>query len=496
MILDLLEKNRDKNPNKICLVDENESITIDEFVNRAKKVATKILELGHKNRAIAVEATRTLDSLVGFYGALYSGNFFMPVDSTTPADRLKKMISISEPVAYLKSSENSIFDDKNFIDLKNLEEIEIDEEKILETRKKSIDIDPCYMIWTSGSTGDPKGVLINHMQAMELFYFLKDTFLIKDSDVIANQSPFYFDGAMKDVFLFGGCGVKLVIVPKKYFALPINLVSFLNENKVNVMLWAVSALNILVNSKVLEKENLKYVDRVAFSGESFQTSKLNYLIEKLDATFVNLYGPSETTVDCCFYKVDREFKDDEMIPIGFAVPNMEVFLVDENLNENSEKGEIIVRGSKLSSGYYRDNIRTEKSFIQDPRQDYFRDIVYRTGDIAKYNDKKELVFLSREDDQVKHMGSRIELGEIDSAISSMNGVFEGASIYDRENSKIVYFYSGEEFTRRDLFKFLRDKLPKYMCPNEIINLESLPKNRNGKIDRLKLREIYEKNRDN
>ena len=494
MILDLLEENRNKNPSKVVLVDENESMTIGDFVKRARELGTEIAKLGFKNRAVAVESDRSIYSLVGFYAAMYSGNFFMPVDSKTPKKRLEMMTERAKPVAYLSVNEDGVFSDYETIDTRG--SFSADDEILKRIRENHIDIDPCYLIWTSGSTGEPKGVLINHSQILELVKFLKETFEIDEKDVLGCQSPFYFDGAMKDVFLFGACGVKLVVIPQKYFALPINLVEFLNENRVNVLLWAVSALNILVNSKVLEKNNLKYVNKISFAGESFQTSKLNYLMNKVDAKFVNLYGPSETTVDCAYYVVDRKLSDDEIIPIGKSIPNMEIFLVDEDLKESSEKGEIVVRGSKISCGYYRDEGRTNLAFIQDPRQDFFRDIVYRTGDIAKYNERGELVFLSRSDDQIKHMGSRIELGEIEASLSSMEEIEEGACIYDFDDEKIVFFYSGEEIKRRNIIVFLRDRIPKYMFPSEIVHLERLPKNRNGKIDRNELRTIYEKNKGN
>lgn len=494
MLTEVIEQNKNLFPNKIVLEDENESLTFSEFVSRAKALGTEIAKLGYKNRAVAVEAERSVHSVIGFFAAVYSGNFFMPVDPGTPALRLQKMIERSMPIAFLSVNDDGIFKNLNPIDIKSAECLKIDEMLLAKVADNHIDIDPCYMIWTSGSTGDPKGVLINHGQAKELAYFLKKILEIEPTDILGNQSPFYFDGAMKDIFLFGYYGVKLVIIPKKYFALPVNLVEFLNKTKVNVLLWAVSALNILVNSKVLESENLKYVNKVTFAGESMQTVKLNYLRKKINACFTNLYGPSETAVDCAYYKVNRDFSDTEPIPIGKAFPNMELFLVDENHRETFCKGEIVVRGSKISCGYYRDHERTDKAFIQDPRQNFYRDIVYLTGDIAKYNENGELVFLSRADDQIKHMGSRIELGEIETAISSMRGIHEGACIYDGENSLIVYFYSGEETSRREIFKFLRGHLPKYMFPNVIKKLDVLPKNRAGKIDRLKLMEIYEKDK--
>lgn len=494
MLIKILEENKNKNPEKIILQDENHSINFEDFVIMAKKIGSEIAKLGYKNRAIAVEADRSIYSMIGFYAALYSGNFFMPVDSTTPAERLNSMVKQSQPISYLAVNKDGVFKNFNPIIIKDGINFKIDEEILNEIQNKYIDIDPCYMIWTSGSTGEPKGVLIKHNQAKELAIYLKEILEIEEDDIIGNQSPFYFDGAMKEVFLFGYYGVKLVIIPRKYFSLPKDLVSFLNQHRVNVLLWAVSALNILINSKILEKENLKYVNKITFAGESFQTSKLNYLRNKLNASFTNLYGPSETTVDATYYKIERYFKNDEMIPIGKAFPNMEVFLIDEDLNQVYDKGEIVIRGAKVSSGYYNDKKRTDEVFIQDPRQNFYKDIVYRTGDIGQYDEDGNIVFLSRIDDQIKHMGNRIELGEIDAQISAMKEVFEGACIYDEEKSLIIYYYSGDKIARRDVFVFLRERLPKYMFPNKVVQLDKIPKNATGKIDRLKLKEIYEESR--
>ena len=210
-----------------------------------------------------------------------------------------------------------------------------------------------------------------------------------------------------------------------------------------------------------------------------------------DAMFANIYGPTETTVDCTYYIVDREFADDEPLPIGHACRNTDIFLLKDNrLAESGESGEVCVRGRCLALGYYNNPEKTEEAFIQNPLNPYYPEKIYKTGDIAKYNEYGEIIFLARKDHQIKHMGHRIELGEIETAVLSIDLVENGACIYDNDTQKIVLFYCGAEATQAYILKKLRDKVPKYMFPNVMIQMESLPQTLNGKIDRLRLREYY------
>ena len=195
---------------------------------------------------------------------------------------------------------------------------------------------------------------------------------------------------------------------------------------------------------------------------------------------------------CCWYRVEREFGPDEAIPIGRPFPNREVLLLTEDGRpaEPGQEGEICVRGTALTLGYYNDPERTGKAFVQNPLNTAYPELIYKTGDIGRYNSEGELVFVSRKDYQIKHMGHRIELGEIEVNVAMLLEVRMAACIYDGERKKLVLFYVGEP-DAKELTAALKTKLPRYMLPNRIIRLEQLPFTANGKIDRIALKKMYE-----
>lgn len=213
-----------------------------------------------------------------------------------------------------------------------------------------------------------------------------------------------------------------------------------------------------------------------------------------DALFANVYGPTEITCNCTYYIVDRAFEQDETLPIGQAFPNERVFLLDENDRLIDEEmpdtpGEICVSGTAVTMGYYNDADRTKAAFMQNPLNKSYREMIYRTGDIGRYNDRGELVFLSRKDFQIKHMGHRIELGEIENAIHAVENVQRACCIYDKEAGRILAFYEGE-VQKKELMHCLSSKLPKFMIPQEFIKTENMPLTKNGKINRKALAEKH------
>ena len=212
------------------------------------------------------------------------------------------------------------------------------------------------------------------------------------------------------------------------------------------------------------------------------------------ARLTNVYGPSETTVDCAYYTVDRDLPDGVSVPIGYPCRNTGLMLLDAKRRPvpDGEPGEIYVSGAGVGLGYYRDPARTSEVFIQNPLNPHYRDIVYRTGDIARRNESGELVFLARADDQVKHMGSRIELGEVESAAAGVPGVHLVCCLYDKEQSKIIMLYEGEA-EEREVSVSLNARLPRYMCPNVVKRLVKMPVTPNDKIDRRLVKDSYMKN---
>lgn len=225
------------------------------------------------------------------------------------------------------------------------------------------------------------------------------------------------------------------------------------------------------------------------------TKQLNMWIKKLPhAMFANLFGPTETTDICTYYVVDRKIENTESLPIGKHCDNCDVMVIKEDGTEarDGEEGELCVRGSFLAAGYYKNPEKTNQVFVQNPLNKAYPEVVYRTGDIVKYNEKGELIYISRKDFQIKHMGYRIELGEIENRINNIDGIMNCACIYDTENSKIVLFYQGN-IDEVEILNKAKEKLTNYMVPNKVVKLDKLPYNANGKIDRKLLQNMNKEN---
>lgn len=497
-VLEYLEQAAYKYPDKVALKDETREITFSGLELEAKALGTRITEKisGSVRNPVIVLVDRTCSTVIAFMGVLYSGNYYVPIDNQTPPQRLGTIISTLRPSLILSQAK----DVKAFAGMEALPEIlELDEiqgraedEKLRVVRSRLIDTDPVYTIFTSGSTGTPKGIVVSHKSVMDLAEWLSDTFGFTSGDVIGNQTPFYFDASVKDIYLCLKEGITLCIIPKKLFMFPVKLVEYLNVNRITAILWATSAITLLSNSQIFKKVLPEHLNKVFFAGEAMFAKNLNGWRKYLpDVRYVNLYGPTEATVDCTYYIVNREFGDEEVIPIGNACRNMEVILLDEDRRpvEGSGPGELCVRGTGVALGYINSPELSSEVFIQNPLNTAYRDILYCTGDIVRYNEHGELLFLSRKDGQVKHMGSRIELGEIEAAVNGVEQVQSCVCFYDHQASKIILFYTGS-IDKTQLAIKLGQRLPRYMLPNVIEQYEAFPYNANGKIDRRKLSEKY------
>ncbi|MBQ1703489.1 MAG: AMP-binding protein, partial [Oscillospiraceae bacterium] len=265
-----------------------------------------------------------------------------------------------------------------------------------------------------------------------------------------------------------------------------------NAHKINTICWVVSALTMVSAFDTFSVVKPEYLHTVAFGSEVFPVKQFKIWRNALpNASFTNLYGPTEGTGMCCFYHVDKDPVEGEPIPIGRPFPNREILLLtdDGKLCGEGETGEICIRANSVTLGYYNDPERTAQVFVQNPLNSAYPEIIYKTGDLGRYNPDGELIYVSRRDYQIKHMGHRVELGEIEVNVNMLPGIKLAASIYDAERKKIVLYYVGDQ-SEKELTELLKEKLPRYMLPNRLFKLDSMPFTANGKIDRVTLKNRY------
>lgn len=497
-ILSYLESSEQAFPDKIAFSDSQYELTYRQLVNVARSIGSFLIEKIGMRKAVVVYMEKNSRNIAVFMGAAYAGCFYVPLDSQMPMERINIILKTLQPAAV-------IYDDKTEKNLSLMETdcmkvlydkicmLPQDKEKLELTRRKMIDTDPLYILFTSGSTGIPKGVIVCHRSVIDYSDWVVKTFDLDERTTFGNQTPFYFSMSVLDIFATIRSGATLHIIPKMLFSFPVKLLEFLKEKEINTIYWVPSALSIVANLGALDVVQLPNLKKILFAGETMITKQLNIWRKHVpDAVYANLFGPTEITDIGIYYVVDREFRDDEPIPIGTPCDNVDAFIVDEDgklVNECGKIGELLIRGSFLACGYYNNPEKTKEAFIQNPLNNRYPEIVYCTGDLVYWNENGELVYVSRKDFQIKHMGNRIELGEIENSMGALECVDMCCCLYNKKSNQIVAVYTGNLELKR-LSKLLKQKLPRYMIPNVYHKRESMPLNMNGKIDRAKLKNDY------
>lgn len=490
-ILEYLEKSAQKYPDKTAFADENTSCTFKELECTGRKIGTALSRYIAPRNPIPVFMEKSVETIGVFMGAVYAGCFYVLIDTKQPASRLNQILDIlqSEVIItsekYLKDLEKLGFEGKVLM-LSELNAVQEDPIVLETIRNQAVDVDPLYGIFTSGSTGTPKGVVVGHRSVLDFIDCFTELFNITEKDVIGNQAPWDFDVSVKDIYSGLKTGATVQIIPKQLFSFPTKLIDFLIEREVTTLVWAVSALCIISTLNGFEYKVPEKINKILFSGESMPVKHLNIWRKYLPNTmYVNIYGPTEITCNCTYYVVNREFQPGDVLPMGKAFPNEKVFLLDEEnhlVEERNQNGEVCVTGSALALGYYRNPEQTAKAFVQNPLNDRYLEPMYRTGDLAYYNNLGELCFATRKDFQIKHMGHRIELEEIEHAMDQIDGLERGLCLMDQRTNRLVVFYMGN-VSKEQILKQMKKKLPAYMIPHKLIKTDLMPLNKNGKIDR-------------
>lgn len=501
-VLQWLDENAHNRPDKLAICDNETKINYGDFRRKSIALAKKIIEIEDmqknetKQQPIIVFMERDAKAVVSFMGAAYSGNFYSYIDPEMPEARIQKILETLCPqivitLRKLQQDFEKLYSDTKFV---FYDEVFYDSsfEKVVKKRTDQIiDTDLLYVCFTSGSSGTPKGVAAIHRTVINVADWMMEAFDISPEDSFGNQFPFSYAASVLDIYPCIKSGAALFIIDKEMFSQPVKLLEYIKEHNINTIFWVPSALEVVSKLRALRNVDLSgTLKRVLFIGEVMPNKQLNIWRRYLpDVKYVNVYGSTEILIGL-YYIIDRDFQDDELLPLGFPIPNMDILVLDENDKplHGEKSGELCIRGAGLSTGYYGDPNKTQKVFIQNPTNKITQDIIYRTGDFVKFNSFGELIYLSRKDFQIKHRGHRIELEEIERAVLLIEEVENCCCLYDDARQCIVLFID-IPLKREYICEQVKKHLPRHMFPGKVMVVGKMPVNANGKIDRIKLKSM-------
>lgn len=482
-IYDIFMNSVAKYPDKIAIADEVSRLTYKGLFNKVKTMSESLVKYGTK-KPIVIFAGRTIETVVQILGVVCSGNFYVPLDSTLPKEKIKSILYDAKPVAVLGNEK----------DVNLLKELQIDvdfyshidgTESNFELISSSED-DPLYMVYTSGSTGQAKGVLKSHGGMISFLEAFSELYPFEENTIIGNQAPLFYDAAAKDLYLSIYNGATLELIPSEKFILPVGLINYLNERKINWICWVPSILCLITKLNTFMEVKPLYLKNIFFVGEVFPIKHLKKWMENLPLIkYVNLYGSSEIAGICCYYEIRDNLENIDVLPMGKSMPNCEITLRDNDkiIKDKDVVGEIFISSPALAIEYYHDKEKTNAVFFVENGKR-----VFQSGDLARYDGNGNLCFVSRKDYQIKHMGRRIELGEIEAVCDKLPEINRCCCLYDEKREMITLFCElNKDLTSQDIREMLKDKLANYMIPSKIIIYDKLPLNANSKINRQELK---------
>ena len=493
------------NPSKKAVVFDNDSITYEELDKKTNILSNHLISVGlKKSEKVIIYIPKSVELFISFISVLKSDAVYVPLNTKAPFDRNHEICKELKPTIILCNNDTfeSALEIKN--SLKNkIKVINVDNKfdgssKIISYENKPHDI--AYILFTSGSTGKPKGVMITHDNIINYSKWCIDFFKIIPDDKFTNFPGLFFDLSVFDIYPSLLAGSTIVVVPDNLLLFPLKLFNYLQIHKVTIWNSVPSLYSYISNICDLTKIKINSIRLFTFNGEIMQVKTLkNWMSAYEDCRFVNQYGPTEATCATLFFEVkDIPIILEESIPIGKPINGAEVFILDEYgklISNSSEIGELYIGGKGVAIGYFNDSQKTNSSFIKNPIDKFDENMFYKTGDLVQRLDNGNYVYIGRKDNQIKFMGYRVELGEIDCKLQSLTNVKNSATIFTkkkdwRESQIVSFIVLNQKYSTSSIRNSLVKILPIYMIPKKFIILSDLPLNQNGKVDRNRLKDLY------
>ena len=487
-----------RHPDKpgICCADESLSFReADEFSNafaRALQAAGVA-----RGQFVPFFMDKSVRSILSILSILKADCAYVPIDFKSPGQRMQSILKATEARVVIVDDESQAVFEELIPVVERPVLLNISQFKpadVVPVRSQNLSIDIAYVLFTSGSTGVPKGVMIPHKAIIDYIEWCVEVYALSGDDVVSNHAPLYFDNSTFDLYCAFKTGATLHLVHEELNVVLPRLVNWLSDRKISTFFCVPSVLTLLLRSRRLKADSFPRMRHIIAAGEVLPRDILAEWMEKYPhVQFTNMYGPTEITVDCSYHTLhEKPGKDLLSIPIGKARTNMELFVRTaggELSQAIGAEGELLVRGTSVAYGYLGDTERTQKAFIQNPLNRFFHDPLYCTGDLVRVDENADYLFLGRADDQIKFLGYRIELGEIEASLVGIDGVHEGVVVFnnsaveaERELGALVSLDDG--FSLDDLRHALQKRLPGYMVPTRFkITGEDFPRTANGKYDR-------------
>jgi len=495
-----LEESAKKFPDKIAFKDNKSSISYKVLNEKTNALAQYFLYLGiEKGDRIGIYLDRCIENTIAIYGILKARACFVPLNTTDPTNKIEEIIedcgikflvskqNVSSKIGGVDEICKSI---KGIINLDgSLKPINSKtEEEVLSSSHKDLNLnilneDLAYIMYTSGTTGRPKGIMHTHRSGLDYARFSAELYDIKPSDVFASHSALYYDISTFAYFTVPFVGATTVIASEAEVKMPVSLSQFIEREKITIWYSVPLALSQMLSVGFIEKRNLSALRWVLFGGEVFPISQLNILMTLLpNALFSNVYGPAEVN-QCTVFNFNSSLKIDNTLPLGVTSFNAEVLVVDENNKSlpTNTIGELLVRSSTMMLGYWNKPELTQSKLYHDHQNGVIKSF-YCTGDLVKIDELGQLLFYGRKDWQVKVRGYRVELSEVEAHITSIFNISEVAVIKTKDSYLHAYVEGSINFSEKEIKRKLSKKLSTYALPDKITFVEKIPRTQAGKID--------------